>query len=119
MNTASVRSEWLKTWKRPMTLWMVGILLAVVFIRPPVMAGLSRYFVIDTSQGLRIWIGTLPEEALTIGQQIREQMTLPGAIPIALDTPPWPGASTPGGRRATWSGARATGCPSSAANWWC
>jgi len=69
-----------------MTLWVIGILLAVVFLRPPVMAGLSRYFVIDTAQGLRIWIGTLPEEALTIGQQIRERMMLPGAIPVALDT---------------------------------
>jgi ABC-type transport system involved in multi-copper enzyme maturation permease subunit len=86
MNTFSVRSEWLKARKRPLTLWVIGILLAIVFIRPPVMAGLSRYFVIDTAQGLRIWIGTLPEEALAIGQQIREQMTLPGAIPIALDT---------------------------------
>ena len=86
MNTGSIRSEWLKTSKRPLTLWVIGILLAVVFIRPPVMAGLSRYFVIDSAQGLRIWIGTLPEEALAIGEQIREQMTLPGAIPVALGT---------------------------------
>ena len=86
MTITAIQSEWLKTWKRPLTLWVIGILLAVVFIRPPIMAGLSRYFVIDTAQGLRIWIGTLPEEALAIGQQIREQMTLPGAIPIALDT---------------------------------
>jgi ABC-2 type transport system permease protein len=86
MITDSIRSEWLKTIKRPLTLWVIGILLAIVFIRPPIMAGLSRYFVIDTAQGLRIWAGPLPEEALRIGQQIRQQMTLPGAIPVALDT---------------------------------
>ena len=86
MNTLSLRSEWLKTQKRPLTLWLAGILLAVVFLRPPVMAGLSRFFVIDATQGLRIWAGPLPEEALEIGRRIRQQMTLPGAIPIALDT---------------------------------
>ena len=86
MYATSIRSEWLKTWKRPLTLWVIGILLAIVFIRPPFMAGLSRFFVIDSTQGLRIWVGPLPEEALAIGRQIREQMTLPGAIPIALGT---------------------------------
>jgi len=86
MTFTAIQSEWLKTWKRPLTLWVIGILLLVVFIRPPLMAGLSRYFVIDTAQGLRIWVGSLPEEAIIIGQQIREQMTLPGAIPIALES---------------------------------
>ena len=69
MNTNSIRSEWLKTIKRPLTLWVIGILLAIVFIQPPIMAGLSRYFVIDTSQGLAIYAGELPEEAILIGQQ--------------------------------------------------
>ena len=86
MTFTAIQSEWLKTWKRPLTLWVIGILLVVVFIRPPLMAGLSRYFVIDTAQGFRIWVGSLPEEAIIIGQQIREQMTLPGAIPIALES---------------------------------
>jgi ABC-type transport system involved in multi-copper enzyme maturation permease subunit len=86
MNTNSIRSEWLKTIKRPLTLWVIGILLTIVFIQPPIMTGLSRYFVIDTSQGLAIYAGELPEEAILIGQQIRQQMTLPGAIPVALDT---------------------------------
>jgi len=86
MTFSAIQSEWLKTWKRPLTLWVIGILLVVVFIRPPLMAGLSRYFVIDTAQGFRIWVGSLPEEAIIIGQQIREQMTLPGAIPIALES---------------------------------
>jgi ABC-type transport system involved in multi-copper enzyme maturation permease subunit len=65
---------------------VIGILLTIVFIQPPIMTGLSRYFVIDTSQGLAIYAGELPEEAILIGQQIRQQMTLPGAIPVALDT---------------------------------
>ena len=57
MTSAAIQSEWLKTRKRPLTLWLIGILLAVVFIRPPVMAGLS---------GLVSWADALFCEAVQL-----------------------------------------------------
>ena len=84
MNAASIRSEWLKTRKRPLTLWVAGILLAVVLLYPPFAVLVSDVFVVDTSQGLRIWAGSLPEEALAVAQQIRKRMTIPGVVPTTL-----------------------------------
>ena len=84
MSSAAIQSEWLKSRKRPLTLWVTGILLASVLFYPPFMAGVSDFLVIDTSQGLRIWAGTLPEEAQTAAHQIREAVTFPNIIPTIL-----------------------------------
>ncbi len=85
MTTASIRSEWLKTRKRPMTLWVTGILLIFMLAYPPLVVGLSRFFVIDTSQGLQVWLGSLPEEALAVARQMREQVTMPDVFATALN----------------------------------
>ena len=84
MISAAIQSEWLKTRKRPLTLWVIGILLIALLFYPPFMAGISKYLVIDTSQGLSIWAGSLPEEALAVAQQMRESVTLPNIIPTIL-----------------------------------
>ncbi len=84
MISAAIQSEWLKTRKRPLTLWVIGILLTALLFYPPFMAGISKYLVIDTSQGLSIWAGSLPEEALYVAQQMRESVTLPRIIPTIL-----------------------------------
>lgn len=84
MTSAAIQSEWLKTRKRPLTLWVIGILLAAVLFYPPFMAGVSDFLVIDTSQGLSIWAGTLPEEAQAAAQQMREALTLPNVIGTVL-----------------------------------
>ena len=84
MISAAIRSEWLKTRKRPLTLWVIGILLAAVLFYPPFMVGISKILVIDTSQGLIIWAGSLPEEAQSVAQQMRESVILPNIIPTIL-----------------------------------
>ena len=85
MTTASIRSEWLKTRKNPLTLWVTRILLIFMLVYPLLAVWLSRFFVIDTSQGLRVWLGPLPEEALPVAQQMREGATLPDVIPTTLN----------------------------------
>ena len=84
MISAPIQSEWLKTRKRPLTLWVTGILLVVVFLYPPFMVGLSKIGAVDTSQGLKIVIGPPREETLSIVQQMRDQVTLPDVIVTAL-----------------------------------
>ena len=85
MISAPIQSEWLKTRKRPLTLWITGILLVVALLYPPFMVGLSQICAVDTSQGLSIWLGgSLPEEASPIAQQMRDRVTLPDAIVTAL-----------------------------------
>ncbi|MBN1303490.1 MAG: hypothetical protein JXA13_03570 [Anaerolineales bacterium] len=80
MSTAAIQSEILKTRKRPLTLWVIGILVTAVFFYPPFMAGISNFIVIDTSQGLSIWAGSLPEEAQAAAQKMREAVTFPNVI---------------------------------------
>jgi len=80
MSSAAIQSELLKTRKRPLTLWVIGLLLAAVLFYPPFMAGVSDFLVIDTSQGLRIWAGTMPEEAQVTAQKMLEAVTLPNVI---------------------------------------
>ena len=84
MISAPIQSEWLKTRKRPLTLWVTGILLVVVVLYPPFMVGLSKICAVDTSQGLRIMIGTLSKEMSSIAQQMRDQVTLPDVIVTTL-----------------------------------
>ena len=48
------------------------------------MAGVSKFLVIDTSQGLIIWAGTLPEEAQVAAQRMREAVTMPNVLPTIL-----------------------------------
>lgn len=84
MISAAIHSEWLKTRKRPLTLWVVVILLAVILIYPPFMAWASNFLVIDTSQGLSIWAGSIPEEGKIVAQQMRESVTFPNVIPAIL-----------------------------------
>jgi ABC-2 type transport system permease protein len=84
MLSAAIQSEWLKTRKRPLTYWVFGIVLVSLLIYPPLMAGISEFFAVDTSQGLAIWAGPLPEEAQAVAQRTREAMTFPNIIPTAL-----------------------------------
>lgn len=84
MTLSAIQSEWLKTRKRPLTLWVIGILLAVVLVYPPLMAWISDFLVIDNSQGLSIWAGSLPEEAQVAAQRMRESVVLPNVIPTML-----------------------------------
>jgi len=84
MSSEAIQSEWLKTRKRPLTLWVIGILLATVLSYPPFMAGVSDFLVIDTSQGFRIWAGSLPEESQAAAQKMRESVTFPNIIPTIL-----------------------------------
>jgi len=80
MSTAAIQSELLKTRKRPLTFWVVGLLLLAVLVYPPFIAGVSDFLVIDTSQGLAIWAGTLPSEAEEAAQRMREAVTFPNVI---------------------------------------
>jgi ABC-type transport system involved in multi-copper enzyme maturation permease subunit len=84
MTFSAIQSEWLKTRKRPLTLWVIGILLSAVLFYPPLMAWISNFLVIDNSQGLSIWAGPLPEEAQIAAQRMREAVTLPNIIPTML-----------------------------------
>ena len=84
MIPAPIQSEWLKTRRRPLTLWVTGILLVVVVLYPPFMVGLSQIAAVDTSQGFSIWLGgPLPEETAPIAQQMRDRVTLPDASTLA------------------------------------
>ena len=80
MSSAAFHSELLKIRKHPLTLWVIGILFATVLFYPPFMAGVSDFLVIDTSQGLAIWAGSLPPEAQAAAQRMREAVTMPNAI---------------------------------------
>ena len=86
MITPAIQSEWLKTRKRPLTYWVFGILLVTLLIYPPLMAGISEFFAVDTTQGLAIWAGPLPEGAQAVARRTREAMTFPNIIPTALGT---------------------------------
>ena len=86
MTFSAIQSEWLKTRKRPLTLWVIGILLVVVLVYPPLMTWISDFLVIDTSQGLSIWAGPLPEEAQVAAQRMRDAVVLPNIIPTMLGT---------------------------------
>ena len=63
MSSAAIQSEFLKTRKRSLTFWMIGLLFTAILIYPPFTAAVSDFLVIDTSQGLAIWAGSLPPEA--------------------------------------------------------
>jgi ABC-type transport system involved in multi-copper enzyme maturation permease subunit len=80
MSSTSIQSEFLKIRKRPLTLWVIGILLVVVLLYPPFTVGVSDFLVIDTSQGLAIWAGPLPEEAKIAAQKMREAVIFPNVI---------------------------------------
>lgn len=80
MITSSIQSEWLKTRKRPMTFWVIGILLGLAFLYPILTVALAPYLVVDTSHGLQIMAGpgvSLSSEALAAAQQLRENVALP------------------------------------------
>lgn len=80
MIISSIQSEWLKVRKRPMTFWIIGIMLTLAFLYPIWTVALSRSLVVDTSHGLRIMAGpggTMSPEALVAAEQLREKVALP------------------------------------------